>query len=208
MTEDEARTALERAGFTMIETRDKTVLDPSKEGLVVKVEPDVGTTHDPDTTTVMLSLGKLAELQEVPDMEGMTLSEAQAALEEVGLKLGSQTPEASDSIESGRVTRSEPAAGEQVRKGTFVDVFVSSGPSTVTVPDVTCRTFNAARNELQNEGFVVVNGGFAPINPACPNPNRVATQDPPGNTQAERGSTVTLFTGEVTSPSPSPEGGG
>jgi beta-lactam-binding protein with PASTA domain len=41
------------------------------------------------------------------------------------------------------------------------------------------------------------------INPLCPNPNRVAMQEPPAGSQVDGGSTVTIHPGEATSPTPS-----
>jgi beta-lactam-binding protein with PASTA domain len=43
-------------------------------------------------------------------------------------------------------------------------------------------------------------GGTAPLLPQCPNPNRIAMQDPAAGATVDVGSTVTLFTGETGSP--------
>ena len=40
----------------------------------------------------------------------------------------------------------------------------------------------------------------------CPNPNRVAMQDPAAGTEVQSGSNVQLFTGDLTSPSGEPTG--
>ena len=70
----------------------------------------------------------------------------------------------------------------------------------VAVTDVTCLSFGSAKSALQAQGLVAVLGGTAPVLPQCPNPNRVAIQDPAAGTVVDVGSTVTLYTGETTSP--------
>ena len=66
------------------------------------------------------------------------LSAAQTELSAAGLRLGSQLQEPSATILQGR-SRSEPAAGSEVEQGSVVDVYVSTGPEQVTVPDVSDR---------------------------------------------------------------------
>ena len=55
---------------------------------------------------------------------------------------------------------------------------VSAPPATVAVNDVTCLSFGAAKAELQGQGLQATLGGTAPVLPQCPNPGRVALQDP------------------------------
>jgi beta-lactam-binding protein with PASTA domain len=70
----------------------------------------------------------------------------------------------------------------------------------VAVTDVTCLSFGSAKSALQAQGLEAVLGGTAPVLPQCPNPNRVAIQDPAAGTVVDTGTTVTLFTGEAASP--------
>ena len=110
------------------------------------------------------------------------------------------TDEVSDTVAGGQIISQDPPAGEEVPDGSEVQVVVSAPPATVTVNDVTCLSFGAAKANLQGQGLVAALGGTAPPLPQCPNPNRVALQDPAAGSTVEVGSTVTLFTGEATSP--------
>ena len=102
----------------------------------------------------------------------------------------------------GTIISQNPAPGTEVPKGSDVQVVVSTAPQLVTLPNVTCLSYGAAKAQLQGLGLVVVPGGTAPMLPECPNPSRVAAMSPAADTQVEVGSTVTLFIGEVASPSP------
>ena len=77
---------------------------------------------------------------------------------------------------------------------------------TVVVPDVRCQTFGTAAAALRAVGLNPVISDIAvDPNPICPNPSRVAAQDPPAGTETQAGSTVTLSSsGAQGSASPSP----
>jgi hypothetical protein len=65
----------------------------------------------------------------VPDLTGMTTSQAQAAITAANLMPGSVTQEPSAVAEVGCVGRQFPAAGAHVAQGTAVNLFVSTGPT-------------------------------------------------------------------------------
>ena len=94
-----------------------------------------------------------------------------------------------------------------MNKGSTVDVVVSSGPQQVTVPDVVCEPLGKAQSELEKAGFHPVISEETQFNAECPKNGQVAAQDPPGNSSASSGSTVTLIQSTdvpPTSPSPTP----
>jgi beta-lactam-binding protein with PASTA domain len=74
----------------------------------------------------------------------------------------------------------------------------------VTVPDVTCLSFGQAKAQLVSAGLQINEDGTAPPNPLCSNPNKIAAQDPPAGTQVQTGSTVNVYTGETSPPTPEP----
>ena len=57
--------------------------------------------------------------------------------------------EQSDSVPSGRVTRTDPGANARVKRGSSVTMFVSTGPQNVSVPNVVGQTQNQASQTLQ-----------------------------------------------------------
>lgn len=131
--------------------------DPEVPGHhVVRTNPSVGSQLQRNTTvTVTVSTGK--EDTQVPRLVNMTPQEASAALAEVGLELEPEVDEEfSDSIEQGRITRHEPAAGANLPKGSRVRVTISRGPEIVDVrvPSLTGMKWSQARETLESLGFV------------------------------------------------------
>ena len=67
-------------------------------------------------------------------------------------------------------------------------VFVSSGPSQVTVPSVTTLTTQDADAALQGAGFKP--SGTCVAGPSTGQDTTVTTQNPSANAKADKGSTV------------------
>jgi serine/threonine-protein kinase len=203
----EANVAQDRLEQLKLKVEIQERVAPNKDpGIVLDQDPPEGAEVD-EGSTVTLVVAKAPATVEVPDLTGMTLGEAQSALADVGLILGSKESAPSSDVEVDRIIAQSEAPGSQVEKGTIVDVVVSSGPELITLPDEVCRPISAAQNELRNLGLNVVIGGTAPPPPECSkNSNRVAAMDPAAGTQLLPGDTVTLFTPGVptTTPTGSP----
>src|SRR5690606_22949012 len=92
-------------------------------------------------------------------------------------------------VEPGHVIRTSPPAGTNAAEGSTVTLIVSGGPGLVTVPDVVGQDQVAAQAAIVQAGLVPdvveVADDDAPA-------GEVVSQDPAGNTQTERGATVTL----------------
>jgi len=109
---------------------------------VIEQDPVPGTQMTRGDGSVTLTVGVAPPPVVVPTLAGMTVSEAQDALEAQDLILGSQIPESSSEFGEDEVTRSEPAAGDEVDPRTAINIYVSTGPALVIVPDVSrsCAT--------------------------------------------------------------------
>jgi serine/threonine protein kinase len=202
--EDAARRDLIEAGFR-VDPVTRVTSNPSEVGIVIEQSPDPETFLEKGET-VTITIGKAPAQVEVPDLSGMTQDEASAALDAAHLKLGTVESQPSD-LPEGTVVSQNPISGEKVDKNSPVDVVLSAGPSDVTVPDVVCEPLGKAESELEKAGFQWDISEETQFNFECPKDGRVAAQDPPGNSSASSGSTVTLVpsTGvSPTSPSPSP----
>lgn len=90
---------------------------------------------------------------EVPDVVNMSETKARAALEELGLNYRRGEDVASDTVEEGKAVSSEPQAGKRVAEGYEVVVHFSSGPNSVTVPDLKGKTSAEARAVLEEAGL-------------------------------------------------------
>src|SRR5262249_51550473 len=103
--------------------------------------------------TVTLTIAQAPNQVTVPDVTGQTQQDAITALEGAGLTLGGVTTQDSATVPKGRVIKTDPKADTQVDPGTKVTLIVASG--LVTVPDVTGKSIEAARKQLNDLGLQV-----------------------------------------------------
>jgi len=127
----------------------------------------------------------------VPAVAGLTEAEAVAAITEADL-LPKRTQEASNEFEAGVAIRTDPAAGEVVDQETEVTVYISTGPSEVTVPDVTGRTEAEAVDALEAAGLTV-SPTRQPEDSPTVQKGRITKTDPAANTPVKAGASVTLY---------------
>ncbi|HOH49649.1 MAG TPA: PASTA domain-containing protein, partial [Candidatus Hydrogenedentes bacterium] len=92
---------------------------------------------------------------EVPNVVGMTQAEAEAALTGAGLTVGTVTEVNSGTVPAGQVISQNPAAGLMVADGTPVNLVVSKGGTTVTVPNVVGRSQANAQAALTGAGLTL-----------------------------------------------------
>ena len=126
----------------------------------------------------------------VPDVRGETVVNAAEKLTEQDLLLGKQEEAYSATVGKGKIISQDPKANTKVEAKTKVDVVVSMGPEMKTVPDVTKKSQDDARKILEAANFKVTIGetAYSPeVESGC-----VISQDPAGNSEAPKGSTVTL----------------
>lgn len=184
-TEQEARTAITGAGLTVgAVTNDYS---PTVEsGRVISSDPKAGQSIN-HSSAVALVVSKGRRPATVPDVRGMTVADATAALRKAGLVVGTTTEDYSDSVESGKVISSNPAAGASGFYGDSVSIVVSKGSEMVTVPDVSSMKQDEAVAALEAAGLVVkIEHVFG-----IPFISSLST-DPAAGTSVRRGSTVTL----------------
>ena len=76
----------------------------------------------------------VSEQVSVPNVVGMTVSEATAELQSAGLSVGTQTNQTSNTVARGQIISQTPAANSSAAKGSKITIVVSTGPDTVTLP--------------------------------------------------------------------------
>ncbi|MDP9255327.1 MAG: Stk1 family PASTA domain-containing Ser/Thr kinase [Actinomycetota bacterium] len=118
--------------------------------IVVGSNPDAGVVmHRGDSVRLKVSRGQKA----IPNIVGQTQADAQQ-------QLGSDfkftlVPEASDFVDKGKVTRTDPVVGTKTPVGSPVNVYISTGPKSVQVPNLVGRSENDARTALDKAGLIV-----------------------------------------------------
>ncbi|HEY5169339.1 MAG TPA: PASTA domain-containing protein [Thermoleophilia bacterium] len=140
----------------------------------------------------------------VPDLTGMTASAAGSTLADAGLKTGKITQVQSTAGPEGTVVSQSPSVGEQVSKGSSVDLEVAGKPTPsatpVAVPDVTGSSQAAAEAQLTAAGFTVV---IAQTPSDTVPAGSVISQAPQAGVIASPGSRVSIVVSTGT-PAPTP----
>jgi len=175
-----------------LDARKREVFSKRPAGQVVGQNPRSGEVVD-EGTTVVLRVSKGKQVVTVPDVLDQTEASARSELQAAGFEV--QTVQApSDSTPEGFVSAQSPDPGTEAPKGSAVTITVSTGPSSATVPNVVGEQKEAAQDDLKNAGFKVKVENVAVTDPT--QDNIVQDQNPAGASQAERGSTVTIFVGQ------------
>ncbi|WNM28928.1 Stk1 family PASTA domain-containing Ser/Thr kinase [Streptomyces sp. Li-HN-5-11] len=128
----------------------------------------------------------------VPNFVGQTKADAQSSADNVSLKL-SFTQQTCDDQPKGKVCSQDPKPGIDEKKGSTINLVLSTGAPKVLVPDVRGLQFDTAQSQLQGKGFQVQKQTQESDQPA----GVVIGQDPKGDTQKEKGSTITLTVAEA-----------
>jgi eukaryotic-like serine/threonine-protein kinase len=201
LTQERATKALEDLGLKVLPK--PQVSETAKPGRVIDQSPVAGTTVNPGSTVTII-VAKAPPSSTVPTFTGLTLTDAQALALQNHLTLAS-TDGVSTTVAVGSIISQDTPPGTQVPAGTVIQVVVSAPPATVAVPDVTCFSFGHAKSVISGAGLNPVEGDPVPVNPLCPNPNRVALEEPVAGTAVNAGSDVVLHVGEAVPSSPPPE---
>ncbi|HEU5490272.1 MAG TPA: Stk1 family PASTA domain-containing Ser/Thr kinase [Gaiellaceae bacterium] len=161
-----------------------------EEGTVTGQAPGAGLVVV-EGTQVRINVSKGPRPVTIPSVVGLPYDQASAELQGAGFVV-SRIDEDSDQAE-GTVTRQTPSGGSEGSRGSTVTVYVSRGPTTSAVPDVTTQDVSIAQTTLENSGFrsrVVLEDVFDPAQDGI-----VTAQDPIGGSQAAPNAIITLFVG-------------
>lgn len=90
----------------------------------------------------------------VPSVLGKTQEEATQLLVDAGFQVGNVDSAYDESVEAGLVISQDPSADSKRPEGTKVNLVISQGEELVKVPDLTNKTSDEAREELQKAGLV------------------------------------------------------
>jgi serine/threonine-protein kinase len=127
----EALVVLAQSGLSWVEVTE--VSDSVPAGGVIRTEPVGGASLEAGgEVRVVISEGP--EFVAVPDVVGLSSSEAQVILSDAGVAWV-EAPEVSDSVPVGVVIRTEPAAGGNIEPGSPVVLVVSEGAGTSDTTD-------------------------------------------------------------------------
>ena len=127
---------------------------------------------------------------EVPNLAGMSDSDAADAARDLGLNLSVENRFFSPAVQPNHILSQSPAAGSRVRRGWQVRITESLGPQSMSVPDVTGQTDRPASLILRRLQLEV--GAVAHL-PAPSPAGIVLAQSPPPNSKGLNGPRVSLL---------------
>ncbi len=188
LAETDARNQIIAAGLRLGEAqRQESTVE--QRDRVLQTNPPVGTVVD-ERSVVSLIIGNGPANVNVPRLEGMTLAEAQAALEGAGLELGAQTQQpTSDPALVNHVIDSTPKAGQAAKGGDSVAVIIGAEQTGVAIPNLSGQDLDDAESALRELG----------LRPQRPDnsddTDKVSGTDPSAGTRVEPGAEVDLLTG-------------
>lgn len=127
----------------------------------------------------------------VPDVKGMSYSEAKEVLEEKGLKIEkADEPIASQKIEKGKIVSQTPSKNSKVKKGRTVRVILSAGNTELKVPDLKGLSYNEAKTLLSEMGLQISKGDE--VDSDSISEGLIASQYPAAKTKVDKGDIITV----------------
>ena len=178
----QARSQLEGQGFEVAVNKVESCSD---RGTVIEQQPLGGTEVDEGSqVTLTASLGLSVR---VPPLAGQPADEARKRLRNAQLEVA-ERERASREVDAGRVIDSDPPAGEEVDCGSIVTLFVSRGPSLVTLDSLIGLQQEVAESQLRRRGLIANVDEKDADQPE----GEVIAQDPGPGSKLKRGDTVTI----------------
>ena len=186
MSKQEASAALDHAGLHY-KFLSAIYSDTFTRGEVAYENPKG---HVRKNATINLRLSKGPQTLPVPDVSGLTVKKATAALGQVGLTVSGTKPGYSMTVRKGEVISTTPQAGTSVQSGRSVVLLVSQGKKPINVPDVSNDTYDQAATTLTGVGFTVnpEHDIFSDTVPA----GQVISTTPRAGTTAHQGDPITV----------------
>jgi beta-lactam-binding protein with PASTA domain/predicted Ser/Thr protein kinase len=166
-------------------------------GTVIAQDPRGGT-NIVRGSTVRINISKGQQTIGIPNVIGQSYDRAAEQLRSAGFTPVRRDVDAAEP--EGTVVEQNPRPGTLAPPGSEVQVSVSSGQATTSIPDVRGLDEASAQATLENEGWNVVIRDTPTQNPD--EDGIVISQTPPPGEQADPGSRVTLFVGRVEQPQP------
>ncbi|MFE2426277.1 Stk1 family PASTA domain-containing Ser/Thr kinase [Streptomyces sp. NPDC059373] len=125
----------------------------------------------------------------VPQFIGATQTEAKDRATNASITIAWGPTVFCDDQDKGKVCKQSADANTKISKSETITLNLSKGPTQVAVADVTGKTQDEATTILENAGFTVVPKEKTTTSA---DPGTVLSQNPKGNSKADKGATVTI----------------
>lgn len=187
MTMDVATVRLKTHQLEIGEVTDR--FDVAPEGTIIEQNPSDG--RLPWGSKVDLVVSRGPRSIGVPDVTGMTVTEAKETLLAAGFEV-TVTDVYSDKVAPGKVVGTVPGAGVEAPEGSTLEIQRSAGPEfeELVMPDVRNMSLGAARAKLLGIGLRVT---VQEVSRGCGDSGTVADTDPLPGTKIYENDRVALF---------------
>ncbi|HEM3707053.1 TPA: Stk1 family PASTA domain-containing Ser/Thr kinase [Streptococcus suis] len=185
-TLDIAKEKIEVAGLVVGDVKEEASTE-YQEGTVIRTSPGANTSRM-EGSKVDIFVARVAMVT-VPNLIGSDADSAQKELEDLGFKV-TLKKEYSDTVEEGYVIKTDPVANSSKEKGSTITVVVSKGVQPKTVPDVTGKSQDTAKQLLEAAGFII--GTISEEYSDSVAEGNVISTDPQANVELEKGSIVNM----------------
>ena len=181
-TFEQAQSTLQTLGVQVMRTDTPTTTQQADTVLSMTPGPGTKTARG---TAVTLAVAKQPQVA-VPAVTGMDQVTASNTVTQAGLQ-PAIVPQNSATVPAGKVITTNPAAGSMVDKGSTVQLFVSTGPQMVAVPNVV--------GQPRDTAIATLTGAGLSVQATCATNSPVVSQNPAAGTQANPNSVVTITCG-------------
>ncbi len=188
MTEEEATITLQAAGLEIGEVKREFSIEID-DGIIIDWSPK-SPVRVRKGSEIDLVVSKGPDLVEIPNVAGMSETDAFEVLKQAALDISSVKREYSTDVAADFVIGTDPPALTEVPKGSQVVLIVSKGVETKKVPNVVGKTRAEAAKALEDAGFKVkVIEQFSETVAK----GKVVSQRPDGDVLVDAGSTITIY---------------
>jgi len=171
-----------------LDTSQRSFSETVKAGLIVSTDPPAGSdARQGSTVTAVLSKGP--ERYAVPQVAGMSVDDATAALSDASLTVGASTSAYDPNVGKGFVITTNPVPRTPLKRDQPVTLVISKGPAPVPVPAVVNQPAKDVLKQLTALGFKVTTSTAFSKTVAAGN---VISSDPKAGTAVPKGGAVAL----------------
>lgn len=154
MTINEALLDLANNGINESQVKQTQQESDKEAGTILSQTPSAGSSVTPGKTMINFVVSSGPNEVSVPDFTGMSKSEVQSAAKEAGLTVNFEE-DYDTQVPAGQVIRSNPSAGEKVKKNSSVTVILSKGSNLSNFTVDVVANFTGGENDNNGQTITI-----------------------------------------------------
>lgn len=154
MTINEALLDLANNGINESQVKQTQQESDKEAGTILSQTPSAGSSVTPSNTIINFVVSSGPNEVSVPDFTGMSKSEVQSAAKEAGLTVNFEE-DYDTQVPAGQVIRSNPSAGEKVKKNSSVTVTLSKGSNLSNFTMDVVANFTGGENDNNGQTITI-----------------------------------------------------